>query len=483
MKITARGEILALSDEAKTAVDDLMRIFSSAIRYSFQRLIEGSMSVGDIEKDVAFRYGLNIRQAKDAVEDARQTLISQRKLLPEYVKNYAKKAEAVEKKLKHVKSEKKRKALLSKLAKRQRKRDYYQQFITANTIPPVVFGGKKTFHQRCAGTISIEKWRDKRSNRVYARGDKTKKGNPNLRILYHDEKLFLEISTLAKTPSGRSVKVTVPLYIAQKKSKKTGRVNGRNYRQMLIDYLHTGDAYQVEILRRKGRYYVHVTFDEAAVRAYKVEYKGHAGLVGIDTNPDGFALTHIDRTGNYRHHTAIARHELTYARSNRRENLIGEMVKEVIQYAKDRQCGVAFEDLKFEHDQDSQRKFSRIRHNFIYRQMLTMLERACIRNGIEYTKVKPAFTSKIGLYKYTHQYGLDVHHGAALVIARRAYGMKEKVPRLLREKLLPTKSPSTEWKRWAMIHQRIEKEAKIITKGSVTPEFWRSHRKEILGLT
>ncbi|ABZ83387.1 transposase, is605 family, orfb, putative [Heliomicrobium modesticaldum Ice1] len=115
--------------------------------------------------------------------------------------------------------------------------------------------------------------------------------------------------------------------------------------------------------------------------------------------------------------------------------------------------------------------------------MLTMLERACIRNGIEYTKVKPAFTSKIGLYKYTHQYGLDVHHGAALVIARRAYGMKEKVPRLLREKLLPTKSPSTEWKRWAMIHQRSEKEAKIITKGSVTPEFWRSHRKEILGLT
>ncbi|ABZ83388.1 hypothetical protein HM1_1186 [Heliomicrobium modesticaldum Ice1] len=33
--------------------------------------------------------------------------------------------------------------------------------------------------------------------------------------------------------------------------------------------------------------------------------------------------------------------------ANRRENLIGEMVKEVIQYAKDRQCGVAFEDLKF----------------------------------------------------------------------------------------------------------------------------------------
>ncbi|MZP31166.1 IS200/IS605 family element transposase accessory protein TnpB [Heliobacterium undosum] len=381
-----------------------------------------------------------------------------------------------------MKSERKRKALLSKLDKRLRKRDEYQKFLDTNRIPPVVFGGKKIFHQVCAKTISIEEWRERRSNRVYARGDKTKKGNPNLRIRYLDERFLLEISTIQKTASGRAVKITVPLYVAQKKSKKTGMINGRNYRQMLIDYLQTGDAYQVEILRRHGRYYVHVTFDEAAVRSYPVEYTGHAGLVGIDTNPDGFALTHIDRTGNYRDHTYIARHELTYARSNRRENLIGEMVREVIQYAKNHQCGVAFEDLNFEQDTDTQRKFSRIRHQFIYRKMLTVLETACIRSGIEYTKVKPQFTSKIGLYKYTHQYGLDVHHGAALVIARRAYGMREKVPKLLLERFLPTFKKTTEWKRWSLIHQRIEKESKLITKGSATPEFWRSHRREILGL-
>ncbi len=45
-------------------------------------------------------------------------------------------------------------------------------------------------------------------------------------------------------------------------------------------------------------------------------------------------------------------------------------------------------------------------------------------------------TSKIGLYKYCHQYGLDVHNGAALVIARRSYGLKENVPKLLRDKLI-----------------------------------------------
>lgn len=61
-----------------------------------------------------------------------------------------------------------------------------------------------------------------------------------------------------------------------------------------------------------------------------------------------------------------------------------------------------------------------------------MLESACIREGVEIIKVKPQFTSKIGLYKYCHQNGMVVHNGAAMVIARRSYNLKERVPKILK---------------------------------------------------
>jgi hypothetical protein len=108
-----------------------------------------------------------------------------------------------------------------------------------------------------------------------------------------------------------------------------------------------------------------------------------------------------------------------------------------------------------------------------------MLERACIRSGVEITKVKPQFTSKIGLYKYCHQYKIGVHNGAAMVIGRRSYGFKERVPKILKDKLILYKEEfikQNEWKRWIIINKIIEK------KGGKTPGLWLENREAILGL-
>lgn len=98
--------------------------------------------------------------------------------------------------------------------------------------------------------------------------------------------------------------------------------------------------------------------------------------------------------------------------------------------------------------------------------------------------MKPQYTSKIGLYKYCHQYGLDVHNGAALVIARRSYGFKEPVPKLLRDKLV--KKPklfeqTNEWSQWSTINRQITKLFKK-RKEVNTPGLWLVHRKELLGI-
>ncbi|HUS88767.1 MAG TPA: transposase [Desulfosporosinus sp.] len=121
---------------------------------------------------------------------------------------------------------------------------------------------------------------------------------------------------------------------------------------------------------------------------------------------------------------------------------------------------------------------------FVYSTLLTMLERNCRRNGVEFVKVKPQYTSKIGLYKYCHQYGLDVHNGAALVIARRSHGFKESVPKLLRDKLV--KKPklfeqTNEWSQWSTINRQITKLFKK-RKEVNTPGLWLVRRKELLGI-
>ncbi|SFB10246.1 transposase, IS605 OrfB family, central region [Clostridium frigidicarnis] len=372
--------------------------------------------------------------------------------------------------------ENKRNALLSKLDKRQRKANYFKKFIDTNTVPPVTFGTKEMFIRRCKGLISKEEWTDCRNNRFYSRGDKSKNGNPNLRVIIKNEISYLEISTFEKTSTNRAIKIQVPIYLPQKLSKKTGKVNGINYKEIFLSHLASGETYQVKILKRNNKYYCHITFE---MLKKEIIYTWHNGIIGIDTNPDGFALTMIDNKGNYKWHTYLKQHELSYARANRRENLCGELAKQVILIAKIYNCGIAIEDLKFKNDKDIHGKFARIKYQFIYCKLLTMLESACIREGIEIIKVKPQFTSKIGLYKYCHQYGMVVHNGASMVIARRSYNFKERVPKILKDKLvkdLDRFNKKNEWSKWNEINKNLKR------KVGERPDLWLVNRKKILGV-
>jgi len=187
----------------------------------------------------------------------------------------------------------------------------------------------------------------------------------------------------------------------------------------------------------------------------------------------------IDNNGNYKWHTYLKNSELTYTRSDRRRNLCGELVKQVVLKAETYGVGIAIEDLKFVHDKDVNSKFARIKHQFIYRQLLIMLQSACRRSGIEIIKVKPQFTSKIGLYKYCHQYGMVVHNGAGMVIGRRSYKLREKIPKLLKEKMvidLDKFEKKNEWSRWNEINKNIKR------KVGETPALWLIIRKKILGI-
>lgn len=483
MKTTVMGIILELAPEQKEYLDDLMERYCAAIRWSFKRLLEGK-KVQDIRLLVQTKFNLNSRQANDVVYDAQATIKSQHELVKLHYENIKARVEFTEKRITKAKSPIMIAKLQKRLDKEERKRDFWQKHLDNKTFPPVVFGGKKLFQERCKGNITKEDWQEARSNRYLSRGDKTKGGNLNTRIYIIDDMLYLDIAAdpVQTKKSVRYNRITVPIYLAHKPSKKTGLVNGINYRQMVLDYLKTGCAYQVEILRRDGKYYVHVSIEEETL----VTYTPH-GVVGVDTNPDGLGLAQADYLGQYRGSEWIKQSEWQYARSNQRNNLVGGVARQVVLKAKEKGYALAVEDLKFKNDKSVTAKFNRMSHSFVWSKFLKAVDRCAAREEVPVLKVKPAFTSVIGILKYQHMYGLAAHEAAGYVIARRSLGFnQEKIPKILLNKLIKKESEYkriSNWKQWSAIKKAVLAKIKKLTGKKVKNlVLWQAHRKNVLGI-
>ncbi|SFH06982.1 transposase, IS605 OrfB family, central region [Desulfotomaculum arcticum] len=480
MKTTVKGTILQLTELQKNYLDNLMGRYCAAVHWSFKRLLDG-WKVQDIRISVQAKFSLNSRQANDGVYDAQSTVKSQHELVKLHYENAKAKARFTEKRIAKTKSPAKIANLQKRLDKEQRQLAEWQYYLETNTFPPIVFGGKKLFWERCKGNITREEWREARSNRYLSRGDKTKGGNLNTRLYEIAGQSYLDLAAeqVQASKSVRYNRITVPIYLAHKPSKKTGKINGINYRQMVLNYLKTGNAYQVEILRRDGKYYVHVTIEEESPVLDNVR-----GAIGIDTNPDGLGVALVDYLGQYRGSQWLGEGEWTYARSDRRDNLIGEMTKKVVAMAKEMGNALVVEDLKFKNDKSVTAKFNRMSHGFIWSKFLEYVNRCAAREGVPVIKVKPAFTSVIGILKYQHMYGLSTHQSAGYVIARRGLGFThENIPKELLDKLIKKKPEfklMTNWKQWSAIKKAIQKHLK--QKGVNSLVSWHVHRKELLDI-
>lgn len=69
--------------------------------------------------------------------------------------------------------------------------------------------------------------------------------------------------------------------------------------------------------------------------------------------------------------------------------------------------------------------------SFAYSSILTNIKSRAWRFGVKIEEVNPAYTSVIGLVKFSFRYGLSRHESAALCIARRYQRVSERLPRHL----------------------------------------------------
>ncbi|MBF7084806.1 transposase, partial [Desulfallas sp. Bu1-1] len=62
------------------------------------------------------------------------------------------------------------------------------------TIPTIIFGGRSLWKRVCKGRAAKKEWRQARQNRLYARGDETKGGNPNIKISYRSGEFAISVT-------------------------------------------------------------------------------------------------------------------------------------------------------------------------------------------------------------------------------------------------------------------------------------------------
>ena len=259
-----------------------------------------------------------------------------------------------------------------------------------------IFGGKDLWYDMVAGKITKEEWQETRNQQLYSRGEKSHKGNPNIRI--EGDKL------LVNDPNEHGLWLEGFLYIPEK------------FKVDLVCY----DARLIRIDNNK--FNVIFTWAEPIPNPSPTV----PGMLGIDTNPDGCAVSELDGNGNLVHHYYDLEQRIQFACKEKRDYDIRELAIRIVNEAKRVRKPIALELLKFKQGESPYRKFNRMRSNFVYRKILEAIKRRAMKEGVQVIEVEPAFTSILGALKYQKMYSIPIHNAAAMVIGRRAMGLLER---------------------------------------------------------
>ena len=155
------------------------------------------------------------------------------------------------------------------------------------------------------------------------------------------------------------------------------------------------------------------------------------GVVGVDLNADHLAVSETDGNGNWLSSWRVPL--VTYGKSaHQADALIGDAVASVVADAKLLGKPIVIEKLDFRQKkavlEGESRKYSRMLSSFSYGKVKAYFISRGYREGVEVNQVNPAFSSVIGRVKFMERYGLSVHQGASLVLARRLLGCSERIP-------------------------------------------------------
>lgn len=213
-----------------------------------------------------------------------------------------------------------------------------------------------------------------------------------------------------------------------------GKCYFNNHKNKFIEALKTKNSTPLtySIIRKNSRYYLHCTFE------YRIENKDlfltrkNYGTIGIDFNKGFLTVSEIDRNGNLVK-TDILKYR--FGKGNKTKSDLENCILKILKRALEIGKNVCFEDLNFKDTKskttkaktDKGKKYNNMLHTLAYSLYDKLIINMAFRNKIGIIKVNPAWTSRIAKNKFCDRMKLNIHSGAAFVIARRGLGIKDTI--------------------------------------------------------
>ncbi len=185
------------------------------------------------------------------------------------------------------------------------------------------------------------------------------------------------------------------------------------------------------------------------------------GVIGVDLNGNHLAVAELDRWGN-----VIASFRVPCVPSGKsrhqRVAVIGDAVKQVVAYARERRKPIVAETLDFEAQKAEleQRgvRYARMLSGFACAAFHAILHARAYDAGVTVHEVNPAYTSVIGASKFADRYGLSRHQAAAVCIGRRGNRLAERPNRRVGDHVafpLPVRNRGEHvWSFWRQVARR-----------------------------
>jgi IS605 OrfB family transposase len=368
------ARLVFLKEGDERAVLDLMRRFSGAIRFTYNRLLEGR-DRKELKREYGplhTLFGLNTRYADGAIEKAQAILDSAKELGQDPRK--------------------------------------------------VVFGSREVFEQLKRKHLSGKallalkrEWKERRQGLLYSRGDAAKKGNANLRLEPQGDALWLRVNL----GNGAYVRALVR--------------TSHPHLKALHERAYASLPYNVTLQLKEGKVYAHFSWSEELPPPVHTKANG---VLGIDVNADPYhlALAVVSPDGNLMRHLTLSLEEVDRApNKGAKELLLWKVAHQVVALAEEHGVAIATERLKYlrksKRGDGSGRSFRRKQHRFAYRSLLEKIHSLAQKRGVEVLEVGPKDTSTIGMLKYAPLLHLSKDVAAAYVIGRRALGFEERLPK------------------------------------------------------
>ena len=186
----------------------------------------------------------------------------------------------------------------------------------------------------------------------------------------------------------------------------------------------------VSVIRRDGRYYLFVTIAISYESSAIVTRKEH-GVIGIDFNKGFINICETDEKGNI---VSIEKMRYPFGKADITDAGLADVISKVCEKAIETGKSIVAEDLSFERKKRKSKKAvtptekerMRMLHSLPYSRYAQILENITFNRRIELIKVNPAYTSRTAEQKFCNQMKLNIHNGAAYVIARKGMGIKDK---------------------------------------------------------